>query len=70
MSEFIKVIEGVLSPELCKRLMHKFDKAKTQPGRTGGGVDADKKVSTDVSIIRNPEIQPETQKYCSIPPST
>lgn len=62
MAEFIKVIDNVLSPELCKTLMRKFDKSKNvQPGRTGGGVDTDKKISSDVSIITNQEFQPETQ---------
>lgn len=63
MPEFIKVIDNVLSPELCKKLMRKFDKSKNiQPGRTGGGVDTDKKISSDVSIVTNQEFQPETQE--------
>ncbi|MCY7297183.1 2OG-Fe(II) oxygenase family protein [Alteromonas sp. a30] len=63
MAEFIKIIDNVLSPELCKKLMRKFEKSKNvQPGRTGGGVDTDKKISSDVSIITNQEFQPETQE--------
>lgn len=63
MPEFIKVIDNVLSPELCKKLMRKFDKSKNiKPGRTGGGVDTDKKISSDVSIVTNQEFQPETQE--------
>lgn len=60
MPEFIKSIDGVLAPALCKKLMRKFDKSKKpQPGRTGGGVDTDKKVSMDLSILQHPEFQPE-----------
>lgn len=63
MPEFIKSIDGVLSPELCKKLIRKFDKSKKpQPGRTGGGVDTDKKVSMDLSIVQNPEFQPEANE--------
>lgn len=63
MAELIKVIDGVLSPDLCKKLMRKFDKSKNiKPGRTGGGVDTDKKISSDVSIVSNQEFQPEAQE--------
>ncbi|UAA39055.1 2OG-Fe(II) oxygenase [Paraneptunicella aestuarii] len=63
MPQFIKSYDGVLSPELCKKLMRTFDKSKKpQPGRTGGGVDTDKKISMDLSIVKHPEFQAEAQE--------
>ncbi|MBJ2136731.1 2OG-Fe(II) oxygenase [Paraglaciecola chathamensis] len=55
---FIKVIEHAISDELCDQFVTQFELSKnTQPGRTGGGVDPDKKRSRDVSIITHPEFK-------------
>ena len=62
MTHFIEVIDDVLSPELCSQLIDKFEhSAHKQPGRTGGGVDTDKKRSLDVSITQQPEFKDEFQ---------
>lgn len=56
MTDFIEVIDDVLSPELCAKFINKFEVSQHRhPGVTGGGVDTDKKVSTDVSITRYEE---------------
>ena len=56
MSDLIEVIDDVLPPELCSELMARFDRSPNlTQGRTGGGVDLDKKRSTDVSISQNAE---------------
>ena len=58
MSDLIEVIDDVLPPELCKQLMERFESSPNlSQGRTGGGVDLDKKRSMDVSISRNPEFK-------------
>ena len=58
MSDLIEVIDNVLPPELCTQLMARFESSPNlSQGRTGGGVDLDKKRSTDVSISRNSEFQ-------------
>jgi hypothetical protein len=62
MSNFIEVIDNVISPELCARFIERFEQStnKTE-GRTGGGIDTDKKRSLDVSIAQHPEFQQEYQ---------
>jgi hypothetical protein len=56
MQNFIEVIDDVLPPELCSALIARFEKSPNlSQGRTGGGVDLDKKRSTDVSISQNKE---------------
>ncbi|WP_306523150.1 2OG-Fe(II) oxygenase [Rheinheimera sp.] len=51
MSDFIEIYDDALSPKLCAELMAAFDKSPfLVPGRTGGGVDRDKKISTDLYL--------------------
>lgn len=60
MSQFIEVIDDVLSPELCQAFIQRFEQSQNvKPGRTGGGVDTDKKLSMDVSIAQHPEFTQE-----------
>jgi hypothetical protein len=41
---FIKVIDNVLSDELCSQFIHQFESSQNKStGLTGGGVDTDKK---------------------------
>lgn len=62
MSHFIEVIDNVISPELCADFIDKFEKSQNKSaGRTGGGVDTDKKRSLDVSIAQHPEFSQEYQ---------
>lgn len=63
MSQFIEVIDDVLSPELCQAFIQRFEQSQNvKPGRTGGGVDTDKKLSMDVSIAQHPEFTQEFQQ--------
>ena len=58
-TDFITVTDDVLSPELCKDLIAAYDgSANLAPGKTGGGIDTDKKRSTDVSFTQDPVFQP------------
>lgn len=57
-SNFIEVIDDVLSPELCQQFIRQFEQSSnTVAGRTGGGVDTDKKRSLDVSVSRHAEFK-------------
>lgn len=48
---FIRVIDNALSEPLCQQFIQTMNASKhLQAGRTGGGVDTDKKRSQDVSI--------------------
>lgn len=60
---FIKVIDNVLSKDLCKQYITQFESSQnTATGRTGGGVDTDKKRSLDVSVSQHPEFSQQTQQ--------
>ena len=62
MENFIQITDGVLDKALCQRFIQVFDQSQhTKIGRTGGGVDIDKKRSLDVSIIQHPEFRAEYQ---------
>lgn len=62
-SDFIQVVDNVLDPALCQEIMQQFDNSPNlTPGRTGGGVDLDKKRSTDVSFSEKPEFAPLFQQ--------
>ena len=51
MSDFIEVYDNALSPELCQQLINTFEQSPhKKPGRTGGGVDVNKKISTDLYL--------------------
>ena len=51
MTTFIEVIDNALPVQLCRDIIDTFDTSqKLAPGRTGGGVDTDKKRSMDVSF--------------------
>ena len=55
---FIKVIDKVLSDDLCSQFIRQFDSSQHKSvGSTGGGVDIDKKRSLDVSVSQHPEFQ-------------
>lgn len=62
MSNFIEVIDNVISPELCAKFIERFEQSNNKTaGQTGGGIDTDKKRSLDVSIAQHPEFQQEYQ---------
>ncbi len=58
-TDFIAVIDDVLSPEQCSNIIAAFEKsANLAPGQTGGGIDTDKKRSVDVSFSRDDVFKP------------
>ncbi|MEC7470505.1 MAG: 2OG-Fe(II) oxygenase [Pseudomonadota bacterium] len=62
MTTFIEVIDNALPVQLCRDIIDTFDTSqKLAPGRTGGGVDTDKKRSMDVSFSQNPEFKAHHQ---------
>ncbi|MFT4939364.1 MAG: hypothetical protein ACI88A_002404 [Paraglaciecola sp.] len=64
---FIKVIDNVLSEDLCKQFIRQFECSKnTSAGRTGGGVDTDKKRSVDISVSQHPEFKEQFQALLPI----
>lgn len=65
MSDFIEVYDDVLSPEFCQQLLALFEVSpyKTQ-GRTGGGVDTSKKISTDLALNTYAEYQGALNQIC------
>ena len=51
MTDFIEVYDDALSPAFCQQLIADFEQSShRQPGRTGGGVDPSKKISTDLYL--------------------
>jgi hypothetical protein len=51
MSDFIEIYDDALSPQLCAEMIKAFDQSPhLVTGRTGGGVDRDKKISTDLYL--------------------
>lgn len=55
-SEFIGVYDNMLTPEFCAAIIQRFGKSPARtPGRTGHGVDASKKRSTDLSVSLQPD---------------
>lgn len=56
MDDFIGVYDGALSPEQCDALVARFNASdKVVRGRTGHGVDVDKKDSYDLTLNQFPE---------------
>lgn len=54
--QFVRVIDNAIPTALCQQFIQVFEhSANRKPGMTGGGVDLDKKRSSDVSIMRHPE---------------
>ena len=57
-TDFIEVIDDVLPVPLCQQIITQFEHSENvTPGRTGGGVDLDKKRSHDVSFSENQEFK-------------
>lgn len=54
--DFIEVIDGALDAALCRELIDTFETSPhRRPGRTGGGVDTSKKISTDLPMSDHPQ---------------
>ena len=58
MTDFIEVYDNALSADFCQQLIQVFDQSPhTTAGRTGGGVDTSKKISTDLYLYQHAEYQ-------------
>jgi len=56
--DFVAVQDGALPRDVCSQLIAQFDaSALAEPGRTGHGVDPEKKLSLDITLDRHPEWQ-------------
>ena len=56
MNDFIRVYDNALSPALCQQIIDTFEQSsQVAPGRVGGGVDPQKKHSSDLTIHQQPE---------------
>lgn len=56
--DFIEVYDDALDAGFCQRFVQRFEASPHKvPGRTGGGVDTTKKVSTDLYLNRHPDYQ-------------
>jgi hypothetical protein len=56
MTDFIEIHDGVLEPKLCEDIITRFNKSPhIHRGRTGHGVDLEKKDSYDLTITPIPE---------------
>ena len=61
-NDFIMVKDNVLSPELCQQIIQTFESSPNKSaGRTGGGVDVDKKRSNDIAFSEQPEFAEQFQ---------
>lgn len=62
MTDFIEVYDNALSADFCRELITLFDKSPYKTaGRTGGGVDTTKKLSTDLYLYQHQEYQTQMQ---------
>lgn len=58
MTDFIETYDNALSDDFCNQLISAFDSSPhTFQGRTGGGVDASKKLSTDLMLNSHSKYQ-------------
>ncbi|WP_337841493.1 2OG-Fe(II) oxygenase [Rheinheimera sp.] len=65
MHDFIEVYDDVLSAEFCQQLIRVFEHSPyTTAGRTGGGVDTSKKISTDLYLNQHAEYQQALNDIC------
>lgn len=55
--DFIEVYPNAMSDDLCDRLIKAFEQhPSVAPGRTGNGVDLEKKISQDLMLDSHPEL--------------
>ncbi len=58
MTNFIEIYPNTLSAEFCQQFVHAFEQSPHKNnGRTGGGVDTNKKLSQDIYLNMHPEFQ-------------
>ena len=65
MNDFIEVYDDVLPRDFCQQLIQLFEQSPhTTAGRTGGGVDTSKKLSTDLYLNQHPEYHAALNEIC------
>ena len=65
MHDFIEVYDDVLTAEFCQQLIRTFELSPhSTAGRTGGGVDTSKKISTDLYLNQHAEYQQQLNEIC------
>ncbi|RUO63788.1 2OG-Fe(II) oxygenase [Pseudidiomarina insulisalsae] len=64
--DFIEVYDNALSSDFCESFIETFEQSPhLQPGRTGGGIDTSKKLSTDLYLNQHPDYQRQLQTIIS-----
>ena len=67
MTDFIEIYDDALSPDLCQAIINTFDQSPHRtPGRTCGGVDPSKKISTDLYLNQHPEYHAAMNEICRL----
>jgi len=62
MTDFIEIYPDVLSKEFCSNFIKQFEQSPYKnDGRTGGGVDTNKKISQDIYINQHAEFKQALQ---------
>ncbi|WP_339878583.1 2OG-Fe(II) oxygenase [Pseudidiomarina gelatinasegens] len=66
-NDFIEVYDDALSAEFCDKFIDLFENSPhKQPGRTGGGVDTDKKLSEDLYLNQHQDYANELKAICDV----
>ena len=62
MTDFIEIYPNALSQEFCQKFITNFEHSPHKnEGRTGGGIDVNKKLSQDIYLNQHPEFQTDLQ---------
>jgi 2OG-Fe(II) oxygenase superfamily len=65
--DFIEIYDDALDPDFCRRFIARFEASRHKaPGRTGGGVDTTKKISTDLYLNHHPEYQDDLAEILKV----
>ncbi len=65
--DFIEVYDDALDAGFCRGFIERFEASPNKvPGRTGGGVDPSKKLSTDLYLNQRPEFQPDLAEVLKV----
>ncbi|MEO1994257.1 MAG: 2OG-Fe(II) oxygenase, partial [Planctomycetaceae bacterium] len=66
-TDFIAVYDNALDRETCQELIDIFESsAHRQPGRTGGGVDLEKKRSIDIDVNQDPNFHTSMKRVTQV----
>ena len=69
--DFIEVIDDALPLELCNQIIEAFDKSPNKtPGKTGGGVDPERKKVLTFRLASKPNLHHYFSKCCKSPVKT